>query len=207
MSPQERRVLDLLRTTRRPSFFTVDGDDGSSALEFRENATDLWFAIIELGQSAPSSDAAPLARVNLDARDIHCLTQGGEIHRGATVGTTPEGLVALQAAEKRERRFYTIAQPLGVFVAGGTSDLSGSIWIGLTPAPKPPKVGDRWGDLTTEQRASLKPGTAMYRMCSGKQAIAVLGTIWRVICDGVTREVPAEDLADDNAILSLPESK
>jgi len=40
------------------------------------------------------------AKVSLDARDIHCLTQGGEIHRGATVGTTPTGLVALQGASK-----------------------------------------------------------------------------------------------------------
>ena len=51
---------------------------------------------------------APLARVNLDARDIHCLTQGGEIHRGATVGTTPTGLVALQAATSKAARIAAL---------------------------------------------------------------------------------------------------
>ena len=85
--------------------------------------------------------------------------------------------------------------------------------------PKPaasPKVGDRLRDLTPEQRANLPIGTVVTRICLGREASAVLtldrasgssdvtGAVWLVTFNGETREVPAEDLADDNAIVILP---
>lgn len=103
---------------------------------------------------------APLARVNLDARDIHCLTQGGEIHRGATVGTTTDGRAALQAAARPLTFAGIDLRPsMQAFPRFWAAALS----IKPADAARTPKDGDTLGSLTVSDLNGLPVGARFVR--------------------------------------------
>lgn len=142
----------------------IERPDGSLILmlEFEDDNFGLTYAFV----GAVPKDAwtwadpkkrqpAPLARVNLDARDIHCLTQGGEVHRGATVGTTTDGRAALQAAT----RPLTFA---GIDLRPSMQAFPG-FWaaaLSIKPADvtRTPKDGDRLDSFTAAELDALPVG-------------------------------------------------
>ena len=144
----------------------IERPDGSLILmlEFEDDNFGLTYAFV----GAVPKDAwtwadpkkrqpAPLARVNLDARDIHCLTQGGEIHRGATVGATTDGRAALQAATSKPVTI-NLADPEKVIAAwnAAAERMNAS---GRTPiATRTPKDGDRLDSFTAAELDALPVG-------------------------------------------------
>lgn len=155
------------------------------------------------------TDPAPLARVNLDARDIHCLTQGGEIHRGATVGTTPEGLVALRARPENTITINVVgsADPEKVIAAWNAAaermKASGRTFILPT---RTPKDGDRLDSFTVAELDGL-PAGARFEF-GDLPSLVKHADGWRKVGpEPYTIHVGAYDRPDRTLVLPKPEVK